>query len=660
MKDLSKKILDLADVILVALDREGKIQTINRKGCAVLGYARKDLLGRNWFRVALPKRCRDQVLKIHGKVIRGKLKAVRRFTNSIVTKKGEERLISWHNTFLRNPGGRITGSLSSGEDITERTNSQKRLRHFNAVLQASRRIEKRILYERGPERLIKYACIDLVRAGGYNYAWIILVDRRRRPTAHTSSGLGDDLQRMVERAVRGRTCRCYRNALRGRKVQIIRHSNRSCPACPMAKRCRGRGIMTAALRNDGTTHGVLSVCLPEGLSPGREETGLFHEVAQDLAFALSRFRDEEIRKRVERELKESEAISSALLDTPIDSAGIHDADGIIIKLNETIARKLGGKPGVMIGRCMWDLLPPDIATRRRKITRRIIRTGRPVRFTDEQNGLWLDHVGFPIRGSAGKVTRIGFIARDITEMKRLQKELRRTERLAAMGNLAASVAHEVNSPLQAISVLLDDLQDGCIEDKEYRRNIGIVKNAFKTIRNTVRRLLDLNRPGHDDMLPCRINDVIRRTGILMRSHLQRNRVRLYTSLSPKMPSLIGSPHQLGQVFVNLFNNAVEAVRHSRRGKSPRTSSASDIRVQSAVRDGRIIVSVSDNGPGVPVSDLEKIFDPFYTTKAPGEGTGLGLNISHGIVVEKHGGQISVESKPGATRFKVKLPITEPA
>jgi len=77
-------------------------------------------------------------------------------------------------------------------------------------------------------------------------------------------------------------------------------------------------------------------------------------------------------------------------------------------------------------------------------------------------------------------------------------------------------------------------------------------------------------------------------------------------------------------------------------------------------DNWVVVEVADSGPGIPIVAQEKIFDPFYTTKAPGEGTGLGLNISHGIVVEKHRGQISVESKPGATRFKVKLPITEPS
>ncbi len=120
--------LDIAEVILLALDPAGTITLINRKGCRVLGFENEGLTGKNWFETCLPPRIRQQVFDVHKKLMKGEINAVEYFENPVFTKNGEERLIAWHNALLRDEAGNIIGTLSSGEDITQRKEAEERLK----------------------------------------------------------------------------------------------------------------------------------------------------------------------------------------------------------------------------------------------------------------------------------------------------------------------------------------------------------------------------------------------------------------------------------------------------------------------------------------------------------------------------------------------------
>jgi signal transduction histidine kinase len=133
--------------------------------------------------------------------------------------------------------------------------------------------------------------------------------------------------------------------------------------------------------------------------------------------------------------------------------------------------------------------------------------------------------------------------------------------------------------------------------------------------------------------------------LVMLSSKLREGIKVDLDFAENLPQIQGFGSELNQVWTNLIDNAIGAM-----------NSMGALELKAYQDEDWIVVEVADNGPGIPADVQEKIFDPFFTTKAPGEGTGLGLNISHGIIVEKHGGQISVNSKPGATRFTIKLPI----
>jgi len=251
------------------------------------------------------------------------------------------------------------------------------------------------------------------------------------------------------------------------------------------------------------------------------------------------------------------------------------------------------------------------------------------------------------------------VARDVTETKFLHNQLLRSERLAATGQLAASIAHEINSPLQGITALLSVIRTKYEHDKELLDQLDLVNNAFISIRNTVRNLIDLNRPGKEKKQPMNINQVIENTVALTRSHLKKNMVSIKLNLAAKTSKINASPQQIGQVIMNLVNNAVESIINAPdfREKLKQSSPISgEIIIETHNRDEDIIITVKDNGPGISENDLEKIFDPFFTRKKT-MGMGVGLSICHGII-EDHKGIIYAKNSPeGGAVFTIRLPLT---
>ena len=244
------------------------------------------------------------------------------------------------------------------------------------------------------------------------------------------------------------------------------------------------------------------------------------------------------------------------------------------------------------------------------------------------------------------------------DLRKANEQLIRSERLAATGQLAASIAHEINSPLQAISVLLGSMGKQYRDDAHLIENIDILKQAIGNISDTVRSLLDLNRPGMELKQPSNINEVIRQTLTLARNLLKRNRINVQLDLSPEIPNINLSPQQMYQMFLNLVNNAIEGMSGQIEPVSgiPRKENLNkEIRISSKIESEQICIRISDTGSGIPEKDLQYLFDPFFTSKKK-MGLGVGLSICYGIV-EEHNGTIVAENDPesGAV-FTIKLPL----
>jgi two-component system NtrC family sensor kinase len=231
-------------------------------------------------------------------------------------------------------------------------------------------------------------------------------------------------------------------------------------------------------------------------------------------------------------------------------------------------------------------------------------------------------------------------------LRRTQEQLLQSEKMAAVGQLISGVAHELNNPLTAIlgySQLLSSSDHVSPRGGEYVDKL--YKQAQRTHR-IVHNLLSFARQQKPERLPVGLNQVLEDTLALREYDLKVNNIQVHREFAGELPLTAADPHQLQQVFLNILNNAVDAILEcTERG---------DIWVRTAMADGRLLVEFTDSGSGV--QDALRVFDPFYTTKPIGKGTGLGLSICYGIVSE-HGGEICVRNSPprGAT-FSITLPM----
>lgn len=232
------------------------------------------------------------------------------------------------------------------------------------------------------------------------------------------------------------------------------------------------------------------------------------------------------------------------------------------------------------------------------------------------------------------------------DLRRTQEQLLHSERLAAVGQLISGVAHELNNPLTAIlgySQLLTSSGQLGPQGIEYSEKL--YKQAQRTHR-IVQNLLSFARQHKPERAPVKLNQTIEETLALRDYDLRMHNIRVHLDLAPDLPVTAADPHQLQQVFLNLVNNAVDAILER--------SADGDLWVRTGMNEtGKLVVEFTDSGPGV--KDASRIFDPFYTTKPVGKGTGLGLSICYGIVTE-HGGDIHVRNVPerGAC-FTIELP-----
>jgi signal transduction histidine kinase len=234
---------------------------------------------------------------------------------------------------------------------------------------------------------------------------------------------------------------------------------------------------------------------------------------------------------------------------------------------------------------------------------------------------------------------------DVTDRVSLETQLAQAEKLSSVGLLAAGVAHEVNTPLTVISTQAQMLAKQMpAEDKNFKVVEKIIRQTFRA-SEIVNSLLNFSRTKGTAFSSVEMNKVISETLLLLDHQFKTARIEVESHLEPGLPFVHGNPDKLQQVFLNLFLNAKDAMPEG-----------GHLRVTSWTEDSRVRIEIRDTGVGIPPEHLRRIYDPFFTTKGPGRGTGLGLAVSYGIIQE-HAGKISAESRTGlGTRFELEFPV----
>ena len=235
------------------------------------------------------------------------------------------------------------------------------------------------------------------------------------------------------------------------------------------------------------------------------------------------------------------------------------------------------------------------------------------------------------------------------EKEQMQVELFHASKLATLGTLAAGVAHEINNPLAIIVGAVDiiDGRRGNLQEQELLKTTHMIRSAVDRIASIVKGLKTYARKDIEFCEGVDVHAVINETLLFLRGVYKKDNIEIMAKLEATQFIIFASRGKLQQVMVNLLNNAKDAFENRPGGL---------IQILTQTRQNHLVIEIKDNGAGIPEDCLPKLFEPFYTTKAPGKGTGLGLSVCQSIT-ESFGGKISVKSKPGAgSTFKITLPL----
>jgi PAS domain S-box-containing protein len=363
----------------------------------------------------------------------------------------------------------------------------------------------------------------------------------------------------------------------------------------------------------------------------------------------------------EAALRKSEATARALLESASDGIVIVNAVGRITLANAAALRMFGYSRDELVGADLEVLLPAPARTAHAAHRDRYFAAPRvrPMGIGLDLSGRRRDGTEFPVEISLSYVesdegvVAMAFIT-DITERKRVEAQLLKqrevlfqSEKLAAIGRLAAGVAHEMNNPLGIITSRIEVMlleAEGQAVPPSMLEDLQVLHRNAQRAAGIARSLRSFARQSPRERAPVDLNAVVAETLLLIQKPLAVDGIQVTTSLDAALPMILGDADALHQVLLNLLTNAREAI--AGRG---------EIRIGTgpAERAGHVRMVVEDTGPGIAAKDLPNIFDPFFTTKP--DGTGLGLSLSYGII-QDHGGTVDVESAPGrGTTFVLTFP-----
>lgn len=366
----------------------------------------------------------------------------------------------------------------------------------------------------------------------------------------------------------------------------------------------------------------------------------------EIGYILSSWHKITERVMLKREVESSEQRFKSFINSAQDWISIKDLDGRYVIANPVTAAAFEMKPKDFIGKKPSEILDPGLAETIRKHDNEVIATKKyrqyeeiiPVHGQDRH----FQTIRFPLADYRGDTIGVCTIARDITKEIYLQDRLVKSEKLAAIGKLAAGVAHEINNPLTGILAFAEDIRDDA-EDEYLKEDCEVIIRETLRCRDIVKNLLDFARQDTPKLKKITLNEIVHNAVALIGRLPQFRNVEIKLNTDPDPPEVNGDPMQLQQVALNFMLNAADAMKYKGR---------IIISTKNDKKNDSCILEIEDNGPGIPENLVDKIFDPFFSTKGT---SGLGLAVSWGIV-ERHRGRVEVDmADPEGAIFRIILP-----
>jgi len=370
------------------------------------------------------------------------------------------------------------------------------------------------------------------------------------------------------------------------------------------------------------------------------------------------------RKRAEQALRESEGKYRTLVESADETIAVVNEEGVFLFMNTTAAVRLGGKPEEYVGKTMWELFPREIADRQAGSIRTVIRTGQGMNVivptTVQGTTRWYNTTIAPLSDANGEIRSALIVGRDIHELRQAQKDLEeyrirmaRAQRLASLGTLSATVAHEMNQPLTVIRLTIqnclaqletDGSVQGVVDDlKECLEEVSVAASIVNRFRGFARHS-SRRRPGKTNL-----QSVAEKVVRVWEEAARRRNVRLMLEGLDRLGELDVNERDMEQVFFSLVENAVQAADGTTDHR---------LLIRGVARDASVELQFVDDCGGIAPEHVSRVFDPFFTTKSDNEGTGLGLCIVEQALT-RVGGKIRVDNRLGeGVTFVITLSVSD--
>ncbi|MBS3731789.1 MAG: PAS domain-containing protein, partial [Desulfobacterales bacterium] len=341
-------------------------------------------------------------------------------------------------------------------------------------------------------------------------------------------------------------------------------------------------------------------------------------------------------QNTEKELSHQKEVLRTTLDVTPDLVALQDENLVYRAVNKAFCAYFKLNEADILGKTDFDIFTEYQADQNYHEDMQILQTGKPlskeISVSHGETAIWFHILKVPVY-TEGRISGLLLTARDITVIKQYQERLVQSQKMEDLGRISGGVAHEINTPLGIILGYVQMLLEDVDEDSQMSADLRIVEKQTKICSNIVSDLLGFSRQSQTTKTEVNINESIQEVISLVEHTFGLNRVQVLSDFDPNIPDIDGDKDKLKQVWLNLLNNAFDAIEQDGYIR---------ITTKLCAHRRRVAITVTDTGPGIKQENINKIFDPFFSTKAVGRGTGLGLSVTFGIIKD-HGGRINVLS-----------------
>jgi two-component system, cell cycle sensor histidine kinase and response regulator CckA len=584
----------------------------------------------------------------------------------VVWPDGRVRVLHSRGTIHRDGTGQLVEAIGTVQDVTERRQTEARIRQLNRVYAMLGGISEALVRERDADTVLQAACRITVHTGGFRMAWIGLHDSEGRLQIRGHAGDDGSALAIIERLIREAPpagCRFTADALLTGLHSICASIATDPDAAEWrdeALRRQYRSMAALPLVSNGRPIGVFNIYAPEAHAFDEQEVRLLDDVATDISFAL-----EVLRRDIERQ--QAEERFTLVVENIHEVFWISSAAGVLEFVSPAY-ETIWGRPRQHLydDATSWlDTVHPDDRPRMAQNLRLQLSTGA----TDETYRIvrpdgtvrWIRSRSFPVYGQDGRLERVVGTALDVTEQRQLEEQFRQAQKMESIGRLAGGIAHDFNNLLTVINGTAELAALDLPRDAPLRTDLLQVRQAGERAATLTRQLLALSRQQILKPAIINLSTVVRGMQSMLRRLISEH-VELAFSLDDALGHVKADPSQIEQVILNLAVNAQDAMPdggtltiETRRVYLDAGDAANHL---AAPAGQYAMLAVSDTGIGMDEPTRQRIFEPFFTTKDIGKGTGLGLSTVYGIVQQSDGG-LFVYSEPNrGTTFKVYLPLVD--